>query len=30
MRIDTKDFRVRAGEKVSLKEWPTVVKPFYK
>jgi PPK2 family polyphosphate:nucleotide phosphotransferase len=29
MRIDTKDFRVRPGEKVKLKEWPTKVKPVY-
>jgi len=30
MKIDAKDFRVRAGEKVKLREWPTLVKPFYK
>ena len=30
MKINTKDFRVRPGEKVALKEWPTMVKPFYK
>ena len=30
MRINSKDFRVRPGEKVKLKEWPTIVKPFYK
>jgi len=30
MKINTKDFRVRPGEKVALKEWPTIVKPFYK
>ncbi len=30
MKIDIKDFRVRPGEKVALKEWPTIVKPFYK
>jgi PPK2 family polyphosphate:nucleotide phosphotransferase len=29
MKIDTKSFRVRAGSKVSLKHWPTHVKPFY-
>jgi len=28
MKIDSKDFRVRPGEKVQLKEWPTSVKPF--
>jgi PPK2 family polyphosphate:nucleotide phosphotransferase len=28
MKINTKDFRVRPGEKVKLKEWPTIVKPF--
>jgi PPK2 family polyphosphate:nucleotide phosphotransferase len=30
MKIDPKDFRVRAGQKVRLKKWPTVVKPFCK
>ena len=30
MKINSKDFRVRPGEKVKLKEWPTIVKPFYK
>ena len=29
MRIDTKEFRVRPGEKINLKDWPTEVKPFY-
>src|SRR5664280_1358350 len=29
MKIDSKDFRVRLGEKVSLTEWPTTIKPFY-
>jgi PPK2 family polyphosphate:nucleotide phosphotransferase len=28
MKIDSKDFRVGPGEKVELKEWPTMVKPF--
>jgi PPK2 family polyphosphate:nucleotide phosphotransferase len=28
MKINTKDFRVRPGEKVKFKEWPTKVKPF--
>jgi len=28
MKINSKDFRVRAGEKVQLREWPTVIKPF--
>jgi PPK2 family polyphosphate:nucleotide phosphotransferase len=28
MKINTKDFRVRPGEKVKLKKWPTKVKPF--
>ena len=28
MKIDSKDFRVRTGEKVELAEWPTIVKPF--
>jgi PPK2 family polyphosphate:nucleotide phosphotransferase len=30
MKIDSRDFRVRSGKKVKLKEWPTVVKPFFK
>jgi len=30
MKIDSKDFRVRPEEKVKLKEWPTIVKPFCK
>ena len=29
MKINSKDFRVRQGEMVKLKKWPTVVKPFY-
>ena len=30
MKINAKDFRVPAGEKVNLKKWPTLVKPVYK
>jgi PPK2 family polyphosphate:nucleotide phosphotransferase len=30
MKIDSKDFRVPAREKVNLKKWPTHVKPVYK
>ena len=30
MKINSKDFRVRPGKKVKLKEWPTIVKPFCK
>ena len=30
MKISTKEFRVREGEKVRLKKYPTKVKPFYK
>jgi PPK2 family polyphosphate:nucleotide phosphotransferase len=30
MKIKSKDFRVRAREKVQLQEWPTVVKPYCK
>jgi len=30
MKINSEDFRVRAGEKVKLREWPTIVRPFYK
>jgi len=29
MKINSKDFRVRPGKKFKLKEWPTLVKPFY-
>ena len=29
MKIDTKGFLVRPGEKVKLKDWPTCVKPMY-
>ena len=30
MKINSKDFRVPAGQKVNLKKWPTLVKPVYK
>jgi PPK2 family polyphosphate:nucleotide phosphotransferase len=30
MKINSEDFRVRTGEKVKLKEWPTKVKSFCK
>jgi PPK2 family polyphosphate:nucleotide phosphotransferase len=30
MKINSRDFQVRPGAKVKLKEWPTTVKPFYK
>ena len=30
MKINTKKFRVREGEKMKLKKWPTRTKPFYK
>jgi PPK2 family polyphosphate:nucleotide phosphotransferase len=30
MKINSKHFRVPAGEKVKLKEWPTQIKPCYK
>jgi PPK2 family polyphosphate:nucleotide phosphotransferase len=29
MKIDTKDFLIRPGEKVKLKNWPTSVEPVY-
>ena len=29
MKIDSEDFRVREGDKVNLKKWPTQVKPDY-
>jgi len=28
MKIHSKDFRVRPGEKVDVRKWPTIVKPF--
>ncbi len=28
MKIKSKDFGVRPGDKVQLREWPTSVKPF--
>ncbi|MFZ1935230.1 MAG: polyphosphate kinase 2 family protein, partial [Thermoguttaceae bacterium] len=30
MKINSKDFRVRPGRKVTLREWPTMVKPICK
>ena len=30
MKINSKDFRVRPGERVKLSAWPTMVKPFCK
>ena len=30
MKINTKNFRVRSGEKVQLKKWPTKINPFFK
>jgi len=30
MKIKTKDFRVRPGEKVAINEWPSKVEPFFK
>src|SRR5579859_3599328 len=30
MKINSKDFRVREGDMVNLKRWPTAVKPVYK
>jgi PPK2 family polyphosphate:nucleotide phosphotransferase len=30
MHIKSSDFRVRAGERVDLKKWPTLVEPVYK
>ncbi len=30
MKIDIKDFRVREGEAVKLKQWPSKIKPLYK
>jgi hypothetical protein len=30
MKISSKDFRVREGDEVDLKKWPTIVDPVYK
>jgi PPK2 family polyphosphate:nucleotide phosphotransferase len=30
MKINSKDFRVREGDEVDLKKWPTIVDPVYK
>jgi PPK2 family polyphosphate:nucleotide phosphotransferase len=30
MKINSKEFRVRPDKKVTLSEWPTTVKPFFK
>ena len=30
MKINSQDFRVRHGVKVKLKEWPTIVPPYFK
>jgi len=30
MKISSKEFRVREGDEVNLKKWPTTVKPAYK
>lgn len=30
MKVKSKDFQVKEGEKVKLKKWPTLVKPVYK
>jgi PPK2 family polyphosphate:nucleotide phosphotransferase len=30
MKIASKDFRVREGDKVDLKKWPTIVDPVYR
>src|SRR5579872_4766868 len=30
MKINSKDFRVREGDEVNLKKWPTSIKPVYK
>ena len=30
MKINSKDFRVREGDEVKLRKWPTYVEPVYK
>jgi hypothetical protein len=30
MKINSKSFRLREGDEVNLKKWPTIVDPVYK
>lgn len=30
MKINSEDFKVREGDSVNLRKWPTKVEPFYK
>lgn len=30
MKVSSKDFRAREGDRVDLKKWPTNVNPLYK
>ena len=30
MKIDSRDFRVNPGDKIELRKWPTIVKPYCK
>jgi hypothetical protein len=30
VKIESKDFRVREGDKVNLDKWPTEIDPVYK
>ena len=30
MKINSEDFKVREGDAVNLRKWPTKVEPFYK
>ena len=30
MKISSKDFRVKEGDEVDLRKWPTKVEPVYK
>jgi hypothetical protein len=30
MKINSKDFRVREGDEVNLRKWPTTAEPVYK
>jgi polyphosphate kinase 2 (PPK2 family) len=30
MKIHSKEFRVREGDRVNLKKWPTIIAPVYK
>jgi hypothetical protein len=30
MKINSRDFRVREGDEINLRKWPTIIDPIYK